>query len=231
MTTTVQTRRAHDTRHATRMFAALILPIGPAVVGVLRLVLPYTAVEDQDAVVRAVTENQATQSLVVWLGLVAVLTLIPAVLWVGRLTRRGAPRITAVALLLLVPGYVSLLMLVASDAAVLFAVREGLDATVAAEAYTAQHPAFTVAGVLFVIGHVLGTVLLGVAMWQSGVVPRWAAAATIASQPLHFVAAVILGSPGLDFFAWGLNAVGFAAASVAILAMSDDDWDLAPVRS
>lgn len=46
-------------------------------------------------------------------------------------------------------------------------------------------------------------------MWQAGV-PRWAAAATAISQPLHFVAAVIVGSHELDFAAWSLNAVGFA---------------------
>ncbi len=230
MTVSVPTERTSDPRHATRLFAAIILPIGPAVVAVLRLVLPYTAVDDEDAVVRAVADHQSTQSLAVWLGLVAVLTLIPGVLWVGRLTRRGAPRLTTVALLLLVPGYISLLLLVASDAAVLFAVERKLDPAVAADAYVAQHPAFHVAAGLFVLGHVFGTVVLGLAMWQSAVVPHWAVAATIASQPLHFVAAVILGSPGLDFFAWSLNAAGFAAASVAILKLSDDDWDLAPAR-
>lgn len=41
-------------------------------------------------------------------GFAAVLTLVPGVLWVGRLTRRHAPRLTAAALLLVVPGYLSL---------------------------------------------------------------------------------------------------------------------------
>jgi len=65
-------------------------------------------------------------------------------------------------------------------------------------------------------------------MWRSRSVPRWAAVLTLVAQPLHFTAAVIVGSPGLDLAAWGLNAVGFAAAAAAILRMPDDEWDVGP---
>lgn len=63
------------------------------------------------------------------------------------------------------------------------------------------------------MGDLLGrgdAVEVGHLQWQAGL-PRWAAAATAISQPLHFVAAVIVTSHELDFAAWGLNAVGFAA--------------------
>jgi hypothetical protein len=50
------------------------------------------------------------------------------------------------------------------------------------------------------------------------------------SQPLHFVAVLIVVSPQLVLVAWGLNAIGFAAAAIAILRLSDDDWDLPPER-
>jgi len=65
-------------------------------------------------------------------------------------------------------------------------------------------------GTVFVAGHVLGTVLLGLALWRA--VPRWAAVAIIVSQPLHFVAAVVLANHVLDAAAWALTAVGFAVA-------------------
>jgi hypothetical protein len=60
---------------------------------------------------------------------------------------------------------------------------------------------------------VLGTVLLGLAMWASPAVPRWAAILTIISQPLHFAAAVILVNHPLDLAAWTMQAVGFAAVA------------------
>lgn len=65
-------------------------------------------------------------------------------------------------------------------------------------------------------------------MWTSHAVPRWAAVLTMASQPLHFVAAVILASPQLDLAAWGMQAIGFAVAGLAILRLPDDEWDLPP---
>jgi hypothetical protein len=54
-------------------------------------------------------------------------------------------------------------------------------------------------------------------MLRSGRVPAWAALATIVSQPLHFVAAVVVPNHTVDGLAWGLNALGFAAAAVAII--------------
>ncbi len=79
--------------------------------------------------------------------------------------------------------------------------------------------------------HVIGTILLGIAMWRSRAVPAWAALITIVSQPLHFIAAVILASHALDLVAWGLNAVGFAVAAIVIVRTSDDEWDLPPAAA
>jgi hypothetical protein len=217
-----------DPRRRTRWLAALIIPIGPAAIALLRYVLPYATVDDTEAIVDKVVAEPGTQSLVIWLGFVGVLTLVPAVLWVGRLTRRRAPKMTAAALLLLVPGYLSLGVLLGTDVLLWAGAHEGVDPSLLVRLYDTAHPTTYIAAGLFVLGHVIGTVLLGVAMWRSGAVPRWAAAATMVAQPLHFVAAVIVGSPSLDLFAWGLNAVGFAAASVAIVRLSDDDWDLPP---
>ena len=56
---------------------------------------------------------------------------------------------------------------------------------------------------LFVVGHVLGTILLGVGMLRWRVVPVWAAVATIVAQPIHFVAAVIVSSQTLDLASGG----------------------------
>jgi hypothetical protein len=42
------------------------------------------------------------------------------------------------------------------------------------------------------------------------------------------VAAVIVVSHPLDLVAWGMQAVGFAAAAVAVARVRDDEWDLAP---
>jgi hypothetical protein len=92
-------------------------------------------------------------------------------------------------------------------------------------AVEASHPSAEVAAMLFVIGHVLGTTLLGVAMWRSRIVGRWAAVAVMVSQPIHFIAAVIVSSHTLDLVGWGLQAVGFAAVGWAILQLRNDEWE------
>lgn len=199
------------------VLSALLLPVGPAAVAVLRYVLPYDTTDAAIDIVHKAAADPGALSLAVWLGFVAMLTLIPAVLIVAAHTRSGAPRSTFAALLLLVPGYLSMGTLVAGDAGLLFGVQHGVADAVLADWVGQGHPTFTVAAVLFVIGHVLGTVLLGVAMWRSRSVPRWAAVITIVSQPLHFVAAAVLANHTLDLVAWGLNAVGFAAVSIALI--------------
>jgi hypothetical protein len=225
MTTPLDTGPSRaDLRSPARRLAAVLLPIGPAAVAVLRFVMPYKTTDSSTDIVHGVAAHQTAQAAVVWLGFIASLTLVPAVLSAGRVARPGSPRLTAAAMLLLVPAYLSIGWLVASDAAVLFAVRHGLSTQDAAASYDALHPAVLVAGGIFVLGHVLGTVLLGCALWQVHGFPRWAALAVAVSQPLHFLAAVVVGSHGLDLFAWGLNAVGFAVIAITILRMSDEQW-------
>jgi hypothetical protein len=221
-------RRRSDLRSSSRLLAAILLPVGPACIALLRYLLPYLTAGDSHDSIDAIAAHPDRQSACVWLGLVALLTLVPAVLAVGRLTRRGAPRLTAAAMLLLVPGYLMVGLIVSADAVAWYGVHEGVDREVMADLFAHGHPATYVAGALFVAGHVLGTVLLGLAMWHSAAVPRWVAVVTVIAQPLHFVAAVIVGSPTLDLLAWGMNAVAFAACSVAILRLRDDEWDLAP---
>lgn len=92
------------------------------------------------------------------------------------------------------------------------------------------HPALDVAVGIFLIGHVVGTILLGSALWRSRAVPRWAALLTIVSQPLHIVAAVVLVSHPLDLAAWAMQAVGFTAAAWAVIRLPDEQWDI-PRRS
>jgi len=74
-------------------------------------------------------------------------------------------------------------------------------------------PATATASIVFVIGHILGGILLGIALWR--VIPAWAAVALAFSQPLHFVFAVFVPNHLLDGVAWALTAVGFAAAAIA----------------
>jgi hypothetical protein len=176
------------------LLAAILLPVGPASIAVLRFVMPYYTADSSSEIVRKVAADQTAQSAVVWLGFVAVLTMVPAAWFAGRVVGRSAPRLAAVATPLMVLGYLTLGWLNVGDAALLFGVRHGVSHAVLADMVTSIHPAAGVATILFVIGHVLGTILLGIGMLRGRVVPAWAAWATILAQPIHFTAAIIVPS-------------------------------------
>lgn len=191
------------------------MPLGPFAVGLLRYLLPYTNGDDLSGMVQGVAANPGRQSAVLWLGLVAVLTLVPGVQAAARLA--GPGRLTTVAVAMVVPAYLCLGGLLVPDLIAWSGVQAGIDQTALVKILETAHPTVAIYQAMFVIGHVVGTVLLGLALLRSGRVPAWAAWALAVSQPLHFVAAVILGSHELDLFAWSLAAVGMAVAASRIV--------------
>lgn len=215
--TTTAVRTTNSVGGLSRFAVALLLPIGPAAVAVLRYALPYDTVDDSATMASKALAAPDRMSLVLWLGFIAVLTLVPAVYVVGRLTRQRAPRLTMIAMLLLIPGYLSLGWLTAEDQFLWSGAKSGLDAGGITRLIDSIHPTGAVAGVFFVLGHVVGTILLGAAIWRARVVARWAAAAVIVSQPIHLFAAVIVPNHTLDLIGWSLQAVGFAVVGLAIL--------------
>ncbi|MFI6722378.1 hypothetical protein ACIBGM_44415 [Kribbella sp. NPDC050470] len=213
-----------DVRTVSRWLAAILLPIGPAAIALLRYFLPYDTVDDMSTITNKIVDNLDRGSVVLWLGFVGILTLVPGVYFVGRLTRRRAPWLTAIALLLVVPGYLALPWTASGDIFIWAAGTAGLDPAAITRAAEVTHGSMDLAGFVFVAGHVIGTILLGIAMWRSRLVPRWAAVATAISQPIHAIAAIVLVSHTLDLFGWGLQAAGFAAAGWAILRLRDEEW-------
>lgn len=221
--------RARDSRTFRRLALAAILPLGPLAVTVLRGVLPYETSDSSAAAVAAIAADPGAQTVVVWMGLLALFTLPPGVFALGRLAARGAPVLGTFALVLAGVGYLSLSGLVSGDTLTLTAVQGGLDQAVATrvqDLYFA-HPTTSILLGAFVLGHVVGTLLLGLALWRARIIPAWAGILLAISQPLHLVA-VIIGSRPLDVLAWGSTALTFAVAALALVRMPDEDYDLPP---
>jgi hypothetical protein len=198
---------------------ALITPVGPLAIAGVRFVLPYRTTDDTRSVAAAVAAHPGAASAVLWLDLMAVLTLLVGVFVVSSVAVRAAPVLGTVGAVLAVAGFAALSMgPIPVDPAVEGAVRAGLDPAATARVLDAManHPSAQLATGLFVLGHILGLVLLGAALWKGHAVPVWAALALIASQPLHFVFAVITPNSALDATAWLLTAIGFAAAGLAL---------------
>jgi hypothetical protein len=202
-------RTAAAWRHA----ALIVTPIGPLAIAAVRWLLPYDTTDDPTTLVATVAAHPVAESAVLWLSLLALLTLPLGVLVVGAVAVRARPVLGTVAAVVAWIAFANLAFLVGPDQIALAGVEAGLPATSTAALLEASvaHPVSTVATTVWVLGHILGTVLLGVALWRT--IPVWAALALIVSQPLHLVFAVVVPHHFLDGLAWSLTAVGFAVTA------------------
>ena len=226
-TATSRTAGSVSRQHAgfDRRALAVIMPIGPLAIAIVRGILPYKTTDSNATLAAQVASHQGTETLVVWLTFIAMLTLIPGVIAVGLMARRGAPRLGTVGLVLTFAAFMSLFWstVAGSDNVALAAARIGVSPVLTGRLLDSMGavPAIGLGSDLFVIGHILGLVLIGIALWRGRVLPSWAALLIAASQVLHFIFAVIVPVHALDGMAWGLTAVGFAVAALTLVREPD----------
>ena len=180
--------------------------------GILRLLLPYYTAPDNTATARAVVGAPGRESAVLWLGLIATLTLVPGL----YAAREGlAPsRLRTWSFGLTLIGYLCLPVVLVGDAVLWAAADHGLDPATTAHLYGGLHPSYDLALGLFILAHVIGTTLIGVLCLRTHALPPLLAWALTISQPLHFITTVLLGLAWLDLIAWMLTAaaMGWLAA-------------------
>jgi hypothetical protein len=222
---------ARDLRSTWRLLIAIALPIGPLLVTVTRGIMPYWTTDDTPTITAKSLAHPAAMEAMAWLSLVMVPALVISVLAIGYVARRGAPVLATIGAALSFLAYVDWNAAGNSDLLVLTAGKAGIDQETINRIVdaSANHPVAAIAGFGWVIGHILGMVLLGVALLRARAIPKWAAVVLMVSQPMHLVSAIILPSRLLDVTAgWGLTTVGFAAVAFAVLRTRDQDWDLPP---
>lgn len=211
MTTTIAPATTGVTT-SRRLTVALLLAVGPLSVAALRTILPYSTTDTSADLFAKVAAHPGAESAVLWLALIATFTLVPATIAVGLRAVRGSRVLGTAGLILAVAGFSGLPAVAVSDQVASAAVAAGIPAGTAAGLLDqlAADPTSAVATGIFVAGHILGVVLLGIALWRGGVLPGWAALILALSQPLHLVFAAIVPNPLLDGCAWLLTAIGFA---------------------
>lgn len=149
-----------------------------------------------------------------WLDL-TILFFLPALVVVAHLARARTTRLGWVASVLAIgttlPGIAYLL---APDVLYVGAIH----GEVPASAITAYNDSavVAVATVVFLFGHVVGLLLLGIALWRAGSVPRWAAVCLAASPFLEVGGAVANVRPvGAMSYLLLMAAFGACAAAIA----------------
>jgi hypothetical protein len=202
-----------------RAALALLIPIGPLAVAIVSAILPYFNTDNSATVLAKVAAHQGAEGAVLWLSLIAVATLVPGTIAIGLPAARRCPGLGTTALVVSLVGFAGLPAVVGIDQVAMSAARAGTDSTVAAHLLDAltQQPTIAIGTLMFVAGHVIGLLLLGIALWRASIVPGWAGLMLAISQPLHFVFAVVMPNHLLDGCAWGLAAIAYAIAARGIL--------------
>jgi hypothetical protein len=221
-----------DTRSGWRVLLAVSTPFVAVYVAVARYLMPYDMADTPEGIFAGMVAHPGYESVASWVGTLLTPTCVSGVVAVAWLSRRRAPVLTTVGLLLAFSGFVALFagdsfgslipQAVAShpelDAGTAYALGSGMEMSAVAN----------VTGLVFVLGHLIGTIVLGIALFRSRVVSSWIAIALAVSQPIHLLS-VMTGNRPLDLVGWGSTALGFAAAGWVLLHTDNDDFDLPPV--
>lgn len=221
-------RRVRDVRSFQRYAAAIILPIPPTCVAIGRLF--QTDDSDTRRTLDLIAANPDRQFTFALLGFIGLLTVVPAFLAAAGLSRRRRPVLTTIALTVNLVGYLGAFAVAAIDnlyliGALLPADQRDVAAIVIDKMWSSGIPG--VSTNLFVLGHVLGAILMGLALRGSIATIGWLA--MLLTTPMHVLAFVVLQMPALDLAAWLLMTLAFVCCAVKIIKIPNDDWDLPPI--
>jgi hypothetical protein len=151
-------------------------------------------------------------------GMISCLLVVPAIVGAMRLIGDRARRLAFVGGGLAAAGYICYFGVLISNYTILaMAERGGPVADYVAVLDASQADASsTWVFLLFVLGNLVGTFLLGLALLRSRTVPWWAAAAIMAWPPLHVVGLVV-GNELFEITGAILQGIGFAVVGVRLL--------------
>jgi hypothetical protein len=219
-----------DVRTLQRYAAAVILPIPATCVALGRLF--QTDDSDTRRTLDLIAANPDRQFMFALLGYVGLLCVVPAFLAAARVARRRRPVLTTVALAVNLAAYLGAFAMGAIDnlyliGASLPAGQRDVAAIVIDEMWSSGIPGFSTS--LFVLGHILGAILMGLAL--RGSIPTIGWLAMLLTTPVHVLAFVVLQMPTLDLAAWLLMTLAFICCAITIVKTPNDEWDLPPLST
>jgi hypothetical protein len=155
-------------------------------------------------------------------GMLGALLMIPAALGAARLAGRGAAKLSFIAGTLVAAGYACYFAVLLPDLTTFAMVRVGGPMADFARVLDARQEdaAGTWVFLLFILGNIVGTVLLGLALWRSRSIARWAAVAIMVWPPMH-IAGLAAGVEWFEVAGAALQGLGFAAVAIRLLQRSN----------
>jgi hypothetical protein len=219
-----QTKPIRDRRGFWRILLAVIAPLPFLAKGVDYLLTPAAGDYTFEESVAWFEAHRGLLETLKWLDSAFVVLLIPATMGAIWVARRGAPRLTTAGAVIALSGFFTGIALLPAGNLGLVTVQHDLDFTSMAALDDAlrHEPLLGIASGLFIAGIVFGLGLLGGALKRSRAVPAWAAFAVMIGGATHPFIPSHIGQ-GIGLF---VAATGFVGVSMALLRMSNDEFDL-----
>ena len=216
MNTTTSEGRTTRTRRVGQSFALLVAPWGFVIANAGYAWMTRHGGSD-DTAEGALALSAAHPALDKWgtlAAMVGCLLMVPAVLGAMGLLRERAARLSLLGGSLMIAGYVCYFGLCFQGYGVIaMAENGGATADHVAVAEATMNQAFFVGPALvFVVGNIIGTFLLGLAAIRGRVIPRWAGLCILAWPVLH-----VVGGTWGELAGAVLQAIGFAVMGLRLL--------------
>jgi hypothetical protein len=221
------TPTVHDARKFWRVILAIIVPIPWLAKGIQYIVLEHDYSHNADQIRYDLTHH--VYRYLQWFDGLFVVLVVPSILAMVMVSRRGAPRLSAAATVLMVGGFLMVLPLnIDSDQLTWVAAQHGQNPMVIGRFIDAagNDPRVGVGVLGFVLAIVIGSILVALALWKSHAIAGWAAAFIGVGGATH----IFIGSLGHVIHGAGLVvlAIGCLAVSQRLLTMSNDEFDAPP---
>jgi hypothetical protein len=219
--------KVHDARGLWRVLLAVLVPIPWLAKGIQYIVLEPNYDHNAGQIRYDMTHH--VYRYLQWLDLLFVVLVVPSIIAMVLVSRRGAPRLAAAATILMGGGFLMVLPLnIDSDQLTWVAAQKGRNPAVIGQFIDdASKDPRTGFGVLgFVVAIVIGSILIALALWKSQAIAGWAAALIGLGGATH----IFIGGLGHVVHGAGLVAlaIGCVAVSRRLLTMSNDEFDLSP---
>lgn len=217
-----------DVRTLTRWLGAASLVIGPAAIAAGTL---FESNSDSAADELTWAEKHSTAIQVdSWIGL-ATLFMLPATLSLMRLARFRAPKLAVFGGSLTFAAWLAGLVAVAPQSTMIEYAAQLPDrsSAIGMTERLANDAPTGILTLVFVLGHLVGTLLLGIALVRARTVPRWAAVLVAVSPILH--AGTFALSPLADAGAYFLLTISCTACAWSLVRTPNDAWDLPQVSA
>jgi hypothetical protein len=215
-------RHAVTITRATQTVWAASLVLFPLLILTYWLLYPAYGLLDSGAMLHAIdghAARTATGDAFVFTG---AFLAVPATLALMRVLGARSPKLAAIGGSMHLVGWIAIVGVLMGDVIAVQMVARGTPAPDQVELYRRIMTSVPVIALNIVATlHVIGGILLGIALWRTRIVPLWAGVAATLAQPIHLVSN-IAGILPIDVLTWIALSAAFVPVAAIVLRSSGD---------